>query len=183
MGRAKKRDHHEALWSSEFRSGLAFLTGKAIRSYALTKRSVLISVRPNQQYAHAAAIVMLSRPPHFWIFLRCRVFSQGSAVRTVQASQGKVATSANQVLILYHYDPRTGKYGRHRQYSEVGRLATMLILEHLCSSCFVRSQDGPWRIEASHVIMSKFYHCARFRLDHVRPGDALYIYCCWLPAS
>jgi cytochrome c oxidase subunit II len=160
--------------------GWHFLTGKADQINALTKRSAsnISSIQKTGQYAHAAAIVMLTPDHHISGYFYGVEFSpKDLRLGLVQASQNKIGNIGDQVLLYcYHYDPRTGKYGA--VISNILKLAGLgpcSSWEHLCSSCSapiaVRAAQRSWRLETSHVIMSKFLPLwPDSGLDHGRPG-------------
>jgi len=92
---------------------------------------------------------MLSPDHHiFWIFLRCRVFSQDLRLGLVQASQGKVGNIGDQCFYTAITTIQDREiWGRHRNILKLAGLATMLILGTFMFVMFsFRSQDGPWRI-------------------------------------
>jgi len=61
--------------------------------------------------------------------------------------------------------------GRHPNILKLAGLAMLILGTFIVRHVSFRSQDGPWRIEASHVIMSKFSTLwPASRLDHVRLG-------------
>jgi len=94
------------------------LPARPIRSIALDKGvGFEYQYDPKtQQYAHAAAIVMLSPDHHISGYFYGVEFSpKDLRLGLVQASQGKVGNIGDQVLLYcYHYDPGQGNMGRHR---------------------------------------------------------------------
>ena len=133
MAAEKKRDIMKRYGRAGGDKGWHFLTGKADQINALTKAvgfQYQFDTR-TEQYAHAAAIVLLTPDRHVGEYFYGVEFSpKDLRLGLVQASQGKIGNLADQVLLYcYHYDPRTGKYGAI--ISNVLRLAgvaTMLIL-------------------------------------------------------
>jgi protein SCO1 len=113
---AKKKDAYVKAYRREgAKEGWHFLTGSAESIEALAK-TVGFRYRYDeltQQYAHASGIVMatpegriskyfygIDYSPHD---LRLGLFESG---------EGKIGSAVDQILLLcYHYDPRTGRYG------------------------------------------------------------------------
>jgi len=133
MAAAKKRDIIKRYGRANAGQGWHFLTGKADQINALTK-SVGFQYQfdpKTEQYAHAAAIVMLTPDHHISGYFYGVEFSpKDLRLGLVQASQSKIGNIADQVLLYcYHYDPRTGKYGAIvSNILKLSGLATMLIL-------------------------------------------------------
>jgi protein SCO1/2 len=115
MAAAKKRDIMKRYGRPNSSQGWHFLTGKADQINALTK-SVGYQYQfdsKTEQYAHAAAIVMLTPDRHISGYFYGVEFSpKDLRLGLVQASQNRIGNIGDQVLLYcYHYDPRTGKYG------------------------------------------------------------------------
>ncbi len=133
MAAAKKRDIMKRYGRANSNQGWHFLTGKADQINALTKAvGFEYQFDPKtEQYAHAAAIVMLTPDHHVSGYFYGVEFSpKDLRLGLVQASQNRIGNIGDQVLLYcYHYDPKTGKYGA--VITNIMRLAgaaTMLIL-------------------------------------------------------
>jgi protein SCO1 len=133
MAAAKKREILKLYGRANSDQGWHFLTGKADEINALTK-SVGFQYQfdpKTEQYAHAAAIVMLTPDRHISGYFYGVEFSpKDLRLGLVQASQSRIGNIGDQVLLYcYHYDPRTGKYGAViSNILKLGGLATVLIL-------------------------------------------------------
>lgn len=133
MAAAKKRDIMKRYGRAGADQGWHFLTGKAEQINALTKAvGFQYQFDPKtEQYAHAAAIVMLT-PDHqiSGYFYGVEFSPKDLRLGLVQASQNKIGDIGDQVLLYcYHYDPRSGKYGAIvSNILKLGGLATILIL-------------------------------------------------------
>jgi protein SCO1 len=133
MAAAKKRDIIKRYGRANADQGWHFLTGKADQINALTK-SVGFEYQfdpKTEQYAHAAAIVMLTPDHHIsGYFYGVEFPPKDLRLGLVQASQNRIGNIGDQVLLYcYHYDPRTGKYGAIiSNILKLAGLATMLIL-------------------------------------------------------
>jgi protein SCO1 len=133
MAAAKKRDMMMRYHRPNADEGWHFLTGKPEAINALTKAvGYQYQFDPKtEQYAHAAAIVMLTPDRHISGYFYGIEFSpKDLRLGLVQASQNKIGNIGDQVLLYcYHYDPRTGKYGAVvSNILKIGALGTMLIL-------------------------------------------------------
>lgn len=133
MAFAKKRDIMKRYGRANTEEGWHFLTGKADQISALTK-SVGFEYQfdpKTEQYAHAAAIVMLTPDRHVSGYFYGVEFSpKDLRLGLVQASQNRIGNIGDQVLLYcYHYDPRTGKYGAViSNILKLAGLITVLIL-------------------------------------------------------
>jgi protein SCO1/2 len=133
MAAEKKRDMMKRYGRVNAGQGWHFLTGKADQINALTK-SVGFQYQfdpKTEQYAHAAAIVMLTPDHHISGYFYGVEFSpKDLRLGLVQASQNRIGNIGDQVLLYcYHYDPRTGKYGAVvSNILKLAALGTMLIL-------------------------------------------------------
>src|ERR1700694_2000472 len=133
MAAAKKRDIMKRYGRANSDQGWHFLTGKADQIEALTKAvGFQFQFDPKtEQYAHAAAIVMLTPDHHVsGYFYGVEFPPKDLRLGLVQASQNRIGNIGDQVLLYcYHYDPRTGKYGAViSNILKLAGLATMLIL-------------------------------------------------------
>jgi protein SCO1/2 len=133
MAAAKKRDILKRYGRVNADQGWHFLTGKADQINALTKAvGFQYQFDPKtEQYAHAAAIVMLTPDHHIsGYFYGVEFPPKDLRLGLVQASQNRIGNIGDQVLLYcYHYDPRTGKYGAViSNIMKLAALTTMLIL-------------------------------------------------------
>ena len=133
MAAAKKRDMIKRYGRANADQSWHFLTGKADQINALTKAvGFQYQFDPKtEQYAHAAAIVMLTPDRHISGYFYGVEFSpKDLRLGLVQASQNRIGNIGDQVLLYcYHYDPRTGKYGAVvSNILKLAALGTMLIL-------------------------------------------------------
>ncbi len=133
MAATKKRDIMRRYGRKGAEQGWHFLTGPAESINALTK-AVGFQFQwdeKTQQYAHATTIVVLTPERHIaQYFYGVEFPPKDLRLGLVQASQNKIGSVTDQLLLIcYHYDPRTGKYGAiiSRLLSIAGA-ATILIL-------------------------------------------------------
>lgn len=115
MAAAKKRDIMQRYGRAHTEQGWHFLTGQPDQIHALTQAvgfEYQFDTR-TEQYAHAAAIVMLTPDRRVSGYFYGVEFSpKDLRLGLVQASQSRIGNIGDQVLLYcYHYDPRTGKYG------------------------------------------------------------------------
>jgi protein SCO1 len=133
MAAAKKRDIIKRYGRPNADKGWHFLAGKADQINALTQ-SVGFQYQfdpKTGQYAHVAAIVMLTPDRHISGYFYGVEFSpKDLRLGLVQASQNKIGNIGDVVLLYcYHYDPRTGKYGAViSNILKLAALGTVLIL-------------------------------------------------------
>jgi protein SCO1 len=133
MAAAKKRDIIKRYDRPNADKGWHFLTGKADQINALTQ-SVGFQYQfdpKTGQYAHVAAIVMLTPDRHISGYFYGVEFSpKDLRLGLVQASQNKIGNIGDLVLLYcYHYDPRTGKYGAViSNILKLAALGTVLVL-------------------------------------------------------
>ncbi|HEX8169330.1 MAG TPA: SCO family protein [Thermoanaerobaculia bacterium] len=83
------------------------------------------------QFAHGAALLVLTpdgRTSRY--FLGFEYQPRDLRMAIVEASQGKVGTIADQIMLLcFHYDPKIGKYSRDAMlFARAGGVTTMLAL-------------------------------------------------------
>jgi protein SCO1 len=133
MAADKKRDMMKRYGRANTAQGWHFLTGQADQIEALTKAiGYQFQFDPKtEQYAHAAAIVMLTPDRHIsGYFYGVEYSPKDLRFGLVQASQNKIGNLGDQVLLYcYHYDPRTGKYGAViSNILKLSGLATVLFL-------------------------------------------------------
>jgi protein SCO1 len=130
MAAAKKRDIMKRYGRANSDQGWHFLTGQADQIHALTQAvGFEYQFDPKtEQYAHAAAIVMLTPDRHVSGYFYGVEFSpKDLRLGLVQASENRIGNIGDQVLLYcYHYDPRTGKYGA--VISNILKLAGLLTI-------------------------------------------------------
>jgi protein SCO1/2 len=139
MAAAKKRDIVKRYGRANSDQGWHFLTGRADQINALTKAVGFdYQFDPKTgQYAHAAAIVMLTPDRHISGYFYGVEFSpKDLRLGLVQASQNRIGNIGDQVLLYcYHYDPMTGKYGAI--ISNILKLTALLTILILGTFMFV----------------------------------------------
>ncbi len=84
-----------------------------------------------QQYAHASGVMLLTADGRVSkYFYGIEYAPRDLQLGLVEASQGKIGTVVDQVLLMcYHYDPATGKYGAAIfTILRITALATLLVL-------------------------------------------------------
>jgi protein SCO1/2 len=115
LARGKKRTYVERYGREGADQGWHFLTGPQESIAALTKAvGFNYAWDPElKQFAHAAAIMVVKPDGKIaQYFYGVEYSPKDLRFGIIQASQGKVGTVVDQVLLYcYHYDPRTGKYG------------------------------------------------------------------------
>jgi protein SCO1/2 len=130
---AKKANYIEKYQRTGAKEGWHFLTGQqdAIKQLANTVGFHYNWDPVSQQFAHASAIMVLTPEGKiaryfYGIQYKPRDFRLG----LVEASANKIGTPADQVLLMcYHYDPTTGKYGMAiTQVTRVLGTGTVLLL-------------------------------------------------------
>ena len=130
--------------------GWHFLTGPQPSIDALTK-AVGFGYQfnaQNQQFAHAASIVVLTPSGRIsQYFYGVEFAPKDLRFSLIQASGNKIGNVVDQVfLYCYHYDPATGKYGAIiSRVLKVSGLATMLVLGVLITALF---RIGSKKVEA-----------------------------------
>ena len=147
MAVEKKRDMMKRYGRPNADKGWHFLTGKADQINALTKAvGFQYQFDPKtEQYAHAAAIVMLTPDHHISGYFYGVEFSpKDLRLGLVQASQNKIGNIGDQVLLYcYHYDPEKGKYSATvMRVLRLMGVATMLCLGALLFVLIRRSPDN-----------------------------------------
>jgi protein SCO1/2 len=115
LARAKKRLYTQRYGRPGVEDGWHFLTGPPESITALTEAAGFHYAwdEETQQFAHAAAIMVVKPDGKIaQYFYGVEYAPKDLRFGIIQASQGKVGTVVDQVLLYcYHYDPRTGKYG------------------------------------------------------------------------
>jgi protein SCO1/2 len=115
LARGKKKVYVERYGRPGGDEGWHFLTGSQESIKALTNAVGFNYAWDEQtkQFAHAAAILVVKPDGKIaQYFYGVEYSPKDLRFGIVQASQGKVGTIVDQVLLYcYHYDPRTGKYG------------------------------------------------------------------------
>lgn len=115
LASAKKDNYVADYRRPEAASGWHFLTGEPRSIAALTRATGFRYAWDSStgQYAHAAAIILLTPQGHISRYFYGIDFSpKDLRLGLIEASQNKIGTLADQVLLYcYHYDPASGKYG------------------------------------------------------------------------
>lgn len=111
----KKRHYVRSYRREGAAKGWHFLTGDQKSIDELTK-AVGFRYRfdeASQQYAHASGIVVVTPDGHLSRYFYGIDYSpKDLRLAIIESSQGRIGTLADRVLLLcYHYDPLTGKYG------------------------------------------------------------------------
>lgn len=134
LAEAKKRTYLRKYGRSSSAHGWHFLTGEepAIRELLAAVGFRYRYDADADQYAHAAGIIVLTpegRVSRY--FYGVEYSARDLRLGLVEASSGNIGTVADQVLLLcYHYDPTTGKYGL--LIMRVIRVAGLLTVLMLC---------------------------------------------------
>lgn len=133
LARAKKRVFVERYGRPGGSEGWHFLTGSPESIKALTSAVGFNYAWDDEmkQFAHAAAIMVVKPDGKIaQYFYGVEYAPKDLRFGIVQASQGKVGTVVDQILLYcYHYDPRTGKYGAVvSRVLKIGGAVTVLIL-------------------------------------------------------
>ena len=133
LARAKKKSFVERYARNGGDEGWHFLTGDQASIDALTKAVGFNYAwdRDTKQFAHAAAIMVLTPDGHLaQYFYGVEYSPKDLRFALVQASQQKIGNVVDQILLYcYHYDPRTGKYGAVISRAlQIGGGLTVLIL-------------------------------------------------------
>jgi protein SCO1/2 len=133
MAAAKKVDSLKRYGRAGASEGWHFLTGPQASIDALTKAAGFqYEYDPRiGQFAHATAILVLTPEGKIGQYYYGVEYSpKDLRLGLVQASQGKIGTVVDQVLLYcYHYDPQAGKYGAIvSRILRLAALATMLVL-------------------------------------------------------
>jgi protein SCO1 len=133
LARVKKKSFVERYARTGGDEGWHFLTGDQASIEALTKAVGFNYAwdRDTKQFAHAAAIMVLTPDGHLaQYFYGVEYSPKDLRFALVQASQSKIGNVVDQILLYcYHYDPRTGKYGAVISRAlQIGGGLTVLIL-------------------------------------------------------
>ena len=127
----KKANYLERYGRPETAAGWHFLTGSEASIRRLTQA---VGFRyefddASQQYAHGAGIQLLTPQGRLArYFYGIEYSSRDLRFGVIEASEGRLGTPVDDVLLLcYHYDPATGKYGaRVLGLVRAGGIATVL---------------------------------------------------------
>jgi protein SCO1/2 len=133
LARTKKQTFVNRYGRPGAEAGWHFLTGQQDSIDKLTKAVGFNYAwdRDTQQFAHAAAIMVLTPDGRIaQYFYGVEYSPKDLRFGLVQASQKKIGNLVDQVLLYcYHYDPRTGKYGPVISRAlQVGGAVTLMIL-------------------------------------------------------
>jgi len=115
MATSRKKEFTRRFIRAATPENIHFLTGRESSIKALTSAVGFRYVYDAtlDQYAHPAAITVLTPAGHVSRYLYGVEFApRDLKLALVEASQGKVGSITDQMLLLcYHYDPESGKYG------------------------------------------------------------------------
>ena len=115
MATSRKKEFMRRFIRDATPENIHFLTGRESSIKALTTAVGFRYVYDAaiDQYAHPAAITVLTPAGHVSRYLYGVEFApRDLKLAIVEASEGKVGSITEQMLLLcYHYDPETGKYG------------------------------------------------------------------------
>ncbi len=133
LAAGKKAKYLEGYEHPEGASGWHFLTGdeKQIRRLADVVGFRYVYDKETKQYAHAAGIMVLTPGGRVARYLYgVDYLIKDMRLALVEASNNTIGTTIDQVLLLcYHYDPTTGKYGLVvMNLLKIGGALTVLLL-------------------------------------------------------
>jgi protein SCO1 len=115
LAASKKEKYLEGIPHAEGAKGWHFLTGQEeqIRMLADVVGFRYVYDEQTKQYAHAAGIIVLTPEGRVARYLYgVDYLIKDTRLALVEASNNTIGTAIDQVLLLcYHYDPATGKYG------------------------------------------------------------------------
>lgn len=144
----KKRPYVRAYRRPGAEQGWHFLTGN---EESITRLAEAVGFRyrydpPSGQYAHASGIVVATPAGRTARYLYGIEYSPHDLrLALVDSSSGKIGTPVDQVLLLcYHYDPLTGKYGLAIAGALQGAaLLTVLVLAGYLGMMLRRERNRP----------------------------------------
>jgi protein SCO1 len=133
LAAAKKAKYLEGYAHPEGAAGWHFLTGdeQQIRTLANVVGFRYVYDKDTKQYAHAAGIMVLTPGGRVARYLYgVDYLIKDMRLALVEASNNTIGTPIDQVLLLcYHYDPATGKYGLMvMNLLKIGGALTVLLL-------------------------------------------------------
>lgn len=145
MAAAKKAEYLKRYGRAGAAQGWHFLTGPQESIDALTKAAGFQYQYDAKtgQFAHTTAIMVLTPQGKIaQYYFGVEYAPKDLRLGLVQASQGKIGTVVDQVLLYcYHYDPATGKYGAViTRILQLSAAATILVLGALL---FILFRLGP----------------------------------------
>jgi protein SCO1 len=153
LARAKKRVYTGRYGRSGAEEGWHFLTGAPESIKALTEAVGFNYAwdEETKQFAHAAAIMVVKPDGKIaQYFYGVEYAPKDLRFGIIQASQGKVGTVVDQVLLYcYHYDPRTGKYGA--VITRVLQVAGGITIAILGGFLFIMFRLEPQKERKSHT--------------------------------
>ena len=144
----KKRQYVRSYRREGGEKGWHFLTGDQASIDQLT-RAVGFRYRfdeASQQYAHASGIVVVTPEGRLSRYFYGIDYSPTDLrLAIIESSQGRIGTLADRVLLLcYHYDPLTGKYGLAISRALwVGGLLTVMGLSIFLVTMYQRERTRP----------------------------------------
>jgi protein SCO1/2 len=133
LAQTKKQEYLRTYSRPSASQGWHFLTGDESTIQKLTESVGFQYVydAKSKQYAHASGIVILTPQGKIARYFYGVEYSpRDLRWALVEASNGKIGSPIDQLLLLcYHYDPLTGKYGLAiMRVIRIGGLATVLVL-------------------------------------------------------
>lgn len=133
LAAGKKEKYLEGYEHPEGAAGWHFLTGdeQQIRTLANAVGFRYVYDKETKQYAHAAGIMVLTPGGRVARYLYgVDYLIKDMKLALVEASNNTIGTPIDQVLLLcYHYDPTTGKYGLVvMNLLKIGGALTLLVL-------------------------------------------------------
>ncbi len=134
---SKKQNYIAEYKRPEAASGWRFLTGDEETIERLTDAiGFRYAYDPaSKEYAHAAGIMVLTPNAHLsHYFYGIEYSPKDIRLALVQAGQGKIGNIMDQfILLCYHYDPSTGKYG----FAIINFLRLLCVLTVVALASFV----------------------------------------------
>lgn len=134
MALAKKNEYTAALTDKDAAKGIHYLTSPNhadIRKLTEAVGFHYVEDLKTQQFGHATGFVVLTpQAKTFRYFYGSDYNPRDVKLALTEAGENKIGSVIDQILILcYHYDPTTGKYGLYiMRISQVLGIATVLIL-------------------------------------------------------
>jgi protein SCO1/2 len=154
---AEKKKHYSRVYRREGGArGWHFLTGDQAAIGRIT-RAVGFRYRydpKSNQFAHASGIVIATPDGRLARYLYGIEYSPGDLrLGLVESSSGRIGTPVDQVLLLcYHYDPLTGKYGMAISGAlRVAGSLTVLALGGYLMAMFRRERNRPRLVRSPAV--------------------------------
>ncbi|MDB5339600.1 MAG: uncharacterized protein JWN70_5219 [Planctomycetaceae bacterium] len=145
MARAKKKRYAESYHRPGADEGWHFLTGTSAAIEQLTKAAGYRYVYDpkTDQYAHASGIVILTPSGRISRYLYGIDYAPDDLkLALVEASEQRIGSLSDRFLLLcYHYDPATGKYGFAIENAiRAAGVATMVVMGGFLWLMFLRER-------------------------------------------